>query len=334
MNIIKCSICNTDFLPRNWKAIYCEKCKKEHRHFFKCLNCNERFIYNNSKYCSENCKNNRSTLKYKKCLYCDKDFIITTPTKVYCTIKCNKAHKKTQNKIYICKICNTAIDKTNSDRNNKHKYCSNECARIGKNTTHICQYCNKEFIKNRGAIGKFCSKNCKNKSETIYKWKIKICPMCNKEFEIITKDRKYCSQNCCLNAWAKAENRGKKCIYNDIKLKSTWELRVCNILDKLKEKGEIYKWEYEMDSINYISFDNRQHRYIIDFKVYRDEISFYYIEVKGKLDIKDSFKFKAIGNTKIDFYVWFYKEMREQEELLNISKEDIKTLLKNGIIKK
>ena len=330
--IRNCQHCNKEFNVGSNNQIFCNKqCK---RNFHKviimktCLNCNEEFIRcaEHLKFCSNKCLTDYHT-KFRYCEVCNTKFKPKHGSNAtYCNDVC---WEKIYKKVYICKVCNEIITKKKNC-----KYCSNECARIGKNTTHVCQYCNKEFIKTKGAIGKFCSKDCHNKS--LFKpenWKYIQCKICNVEF-YAPQHRKYCSQNCGLHAWASSETRGKRCIYNGIILRSTWELRVCNILDKLKEKGDIHKWEYEVDSINYISFDNEQHRYIIDFKVYRDEIDFYYIEVKGKLGEKDLFKFEAANDQEVDFYVWFYKEMKEQERLLNISKEDIKILLKNGIVKK
>lgn len=154
--------------------------------------------------------------------------------------------------------------------------------------------------------------------------------MCNKEFIVDKKNKKYCSKEC----GEKVGAYGKICKYKNVILRSTYELRTCNILDKLKEHGEIYSWDYEITRIPYLDKDNNKHKYKVDFTICTNEYDFYYIEVKGRMTDWDKFKIKCARQQNYNIVVWFLKDIEEQEQKLNISEDQIKQLLSKGIINK
>lgn len=182
----------------------------------------------------------------------------------------------------------------------------------------FCEFCGKEHDGSYGS-GRFCCQSCskryssiinkdiKNKkiSKSLIKPpKIKICPICGKEY---IGRRKACSNECSnklkslsfhnnklvnhnMSERAKLSYKNGREVkggytkwysYNDIKVQGTFELRVCRILDKWIELGKISKWEYTNDRIPYKWKDGTEHSYLLDFKVYNIDGSYYYIEVKG-----------------------------------------------------
>lgn len=105
--------------------------------------------------------------------------------------------------------------------------------------------------------------------------------------------------------------------YKDIKVQGSFEIRTCIILDKLKEIQQIYDWEYTKDRITYIGEDGKLHTYILDFKVFKDSMNFYYLETKGYLTNKDLIKWEQTRKIyRLD--VWFYKDIVKKESELNL----------------
>lgn len=76
--------------------------------------------------------------------------------------------------------------------------------------------------------------------------------------------------------------------------RSSWEPNVAAYLEFLKQKGEIKEWEYEPDVFWFDNIKRGVRSYRPDFKVYRNDESFYYIEVKGWMDDKSKTKMKRM----------------------------------------
>jgi hypothetical protein len=183
--------------------------------------------------------------------------------------------------------------------------------------------------------------------ETENKWKephIKICKKCKKEFKTRNKKQRFCSQICARRNnseissnkirnnknFAKLVSIGRKNAfkngilkitggttkwfeYKDIKVQGTYELRTCFILDKWKEQGKIKDWEYTNDRIKYIGIDNKEHSYLLDFKVFENDNIFYYIETKGYKKDNDELKWKATRDKGYKLEVWFDDDIKEKE---------------------
>ncbi len=106
--------------------------------------------------------------------------------------------------------------------------------------------------------------------------------------------------------------------YKDIKVQGTYELRTCFILDKKKELGLIYDWEYTKDRYPYISSEGENRTYLLDFKVYDTEKEFHYLETKGWEKENDMFKWNAIKDLGHIHIVWRLSNIKEEESELNI----------------
>jgi hypothetical protein len=274
----------------------------------KCEHCNKIFdsVRANRKFCSTQCKKDffRGKPKSKKirikelrkCLYCDSEFIAIREEQKFCKQECMINYHKNALQNRTCLTCNKEF---NPKRKNQ-QFCSIKCSKPRKNQyfTNTCKICNEQF-ESRYSDTELCNKcRVSLKTDKCAKW------------------------------------HGKWCQYRNIKVMSTYELRVCNILDKLVELGKIYKWDYTKDKIQYIGIDNKTHNYLIDFKVYNDEDNFYYLEVKGVKRKNDELKWDTVTKNGFNLEIWFLYNIEKLEYDLNISNDDIKYLLSTCILKK
>jgi hypothetical protein len=169
------------------------------------------------------------------------------------------------------------------------------------------------------------------------------CIACDSEIPWDKRVNKYCNQSCCASFNNKGKPRvfteetklqisnsvkqsyidGKKVYggntkwysYKDIKVQGTYELRTCKILDKWKLDNRIYSWEYTNDRIPYIGLDNKPHQYLLDFKVFNSDRSYYYIEVKGYKTELDEIKWKALSSLH-SYEVWYISDIKSKEKEL------------------
>jgi hypothetical protein len=184
-------------------------------------------------------------------------------------------------------------------------------------------------MRNQKEINKKISASLKgnipwNKGKVFKKKHNKICK-CGVLFH--RADRKYCSKECYMKytdyseANKKAYRNGRKASggtckflsYKNIKVQGTYELRMCSILDKMKEAGEILDWEYTNDRIKYVSEDGLERNYLFDFKVVNNDGSFKYLEVKGFVQPRDRFKWAAAKEQNIDLQIVFKSDIIELE---------------------
>lgn len=258
-----------------------------------------------TRFCNLDCyrnfnRSNSSLIKYELriliCKNCNKKSETRRPKKQFCNIDCNKEYRKKQLKQIDCPTCN----KNFKPKRREQRFCSIKCSKPRKNEYHFynCKGCN-ELFESRHKDTTICRK-CK---ETKYK-------------------DKYL-----------AGRQGTWCLYKEIKVMSTYELRACNIFDKLKELNLIYDWEYTADKIPYIGTDNEWHNYFLDFKIFENENDFYYIETKGYAIENDYLKWQATRNKGYRLDVWYIEDIREKELELIFTKDDINYLLSNCIIR-
>jgi hypothetical protein len=104
-----------------------------------------------------------------------------------------------------------------------------------------------------------------------------------------------------------------------IRVQGTYEVRVCKILDKWKRSGKIKNWEYTKDKVEYLKIDQTKHLYLLDFKIWNKDESFYYIEVKGYKTDNDLLKWEAVKNKGLKLEIWFEKEIKINEEGLEVN---------------
>lgn len=89
--------------------------------------------------------------------------------------------------------------------------------------------------------------------------------------------------------WAEFPN-GKRCYF-----RSGWELKYANFLETLKNGKAIKDWTYEEDTFWFEPIKRGVRSYTPDFKVYFDDDSHEYHEVKGWMDAKSKTKIKRFA---------------------------------------
>jgi len=127
----------------------------------KCKFCHKEkkvsFCHKHQKFCSVECKA-KSTYQTKKCLICEKEFILSKKSKKeYCSQKCANAPKiqkfieKADRTTYACKNCKkkrTVLNSLYRKKNFKFVFCSVKCkSEFHKKTIEKkCLCCEKKFI--------------------------------------------------------------------------------------------------------------------------------------------------------------------------------------------
>ncbi|CAB4174540.1 hypothetical protein UFOVP1247_14 [uncultured Caudovirales phage] len=190
---------------------------------------------------------------------------------------------------------------------------------------------------NQEEINQRISKSLKGRGNSPIK---KNCPSCKNEFEVSWSKRHQlsCSRKCSMTNRNLGSTRnetyrnnishglkqlyasGKKVYggrtkwyeYGAYKVQGTYELRTCKILDKWKKEGLIKDWEYTNDRISY-SYDGRQSTYLLDFKIYRFDETYYYLETKGYATDKDIFKWSETRKQGHELIIWFGSNITENE---------------------
>lgn len=173
--------------------------------------------------------------------------------------------------------------------------------------TIICKNCGiKKEVKYSQRTNIFCSVKCASS----YNNKVKV----NKYF----RDK-------LSNSGKKSYMNGKK-VYGGntkwieietsngiIKVQGSYEIRACKILDDWKKQGTIKNWEYTKDRIKYKDENNHDHCYLLDFKVFENDNSFYYIETKGFERNNDKLKWEAVRRLGFNLKIWYDKDLKKFE---------------------
>ncbi len=231
-----------------------------------------------------------------------------------------------------CIKCGTEFTVLRSEKNNfkipkKERICcySTKCV-----NGHILSEASKEKIrkklkKEEIVLTKIC-KICKNLFSTTNRKSKKFCsPVCHGKYSarVVKKEKSYDSEKRSIAA-RKAYADGKNYVaggttkwlnYKSIKVQGTYELRTCFILDSWKEKGLIIDWQYTNDRFPYIDIEGKYRTYILDFKVFNLDDSFYYIETKGFERENDKLKWKAVRDLGIKLLVWFNEDIKKEEKM-------------------
>lgn len=241
---------------------------------------------------------------------------------------------------YPCKKCGILVYRTPSDfrKGKKDVFCSQRCAAIytqkdgghchwsdedkkrlkeqAKNNpkfvpgwnrgkqyastiTLKCRVCNKDFIQ-------VVSKMCSNKTQTCGK-------DCRRKIQSVDMISQYKNGKLVYGGttkWLK---------YKDIKVQGSYEYRTCIILDKWLESKKIQNWEYTNDRFGYIGIDGKNHNYLMDFKVWNNDGTFYYIEIKGYQKENDKLKWKSVQENGYKLEVWFEKEIKQNEFMATVA---------------
>lgn len=81
----------------------------------------------------------------------------------------------------------------------------------------------------------------------------------------------------------------------DYFFRSKWEANYALYLDWLKQKDEIKKWTYEEDTFWFEQIKRGVRSYKPDFKIYNNDKSYEYHEVKGWMDARSKTKIKRMA---------------------------------------
>ncbi len=167
------------------------------------------------------------------------------------------------------------------------------------------------------------------RQKTIYE--PRPCLNCGTTIQSPKKTQKFCCLSCNATYYAKIKKpegiiRCKKCMYKGHIISGTFELRAAYILDKMLEKNDIISWEYTNDTIKYISYDNKEHNYLLDFKYIDLNNDIKYIEVKGVKTNIDEYKWKAAEKQGLNLDKWFLDDIELKEKQYNITNDQLEKL--------
>ena len=237
----------------------------------------------------------------------------------------------------ICFKCEKEFEVTEREKLHPQKekyYCSRGCANSHNRTEESKLKTSnsiKELIKNGNDVG--CIK--KFTEIKIYN---KKCLYCNGHFETSRNEQKFCTISCSTKYrggwgnhgkvnWSEVNKKSyanghnyvaggtsKWYDYKNIRIQGTYELRTCYILDKWKENNKIKDWEYTNDRFDYIGIDNKKHTYLMDFKIFENDGSFYYLETKGWEKDNDKFKWQSVIGKGHRLEIWFEEDIIRNEK--------------------
>lgn len=252
----------------------------------------------------------------------------------------NTSKKERKEFTFKCKKCKESFKLVlivDHFKKGKHKkYCSRQCANSRNWTKKDKQKkkkAAKSFHKNNPQAGKKIGK----KNKKVHETRTCLNENCSNTFETTARRNKiYCSHTCTMTSSTynatkskilkKEYRKGRKTyggntkwytvntkVNGKIKVQGSYEKRVCRILDKWYQQGKITDWKYTKDRFPYVGLDNKEHTYLVDFKVFEKPDKFYYIESKGFERPNDKLKWKAVRDKGYRLDVWFDKEITQME---------------------
>jgi len=228
----------------------------------------------------------------KICKKCKKEFEPSKGLINYCSLACRNSRERT--KEFKEKL---SLKTTQLWENGTYKHLS-----IKKREIREClnENCTNKFEVMKHQTKKFCCLKCAYSSKYFKELKAKLTK------ESYFKGRKVYGGT---TKWYNVETSN-----GIIKVQGTYEVRTCKILDTWKANKKIKNWEYTKDRIEYNKSDQTKHLYLIDFKVWNKDDSFYYIEVKGYKTDNDILKWEAVKKKGLNLEIWFEKEIKKHEE--------------------
>jgi len=96
------------------------------------------------------------------------------------------------------------------------------------------------------------------------------------------------------------QKNGRKVGYRQIggkefHFRSSWEANYARYLQLMQENGKIQKWEYETETFWFDKIQRGCRSYLPDFKIWDDDGSCFFVEVKGWMDDKSATKLKRMA---------------------------------------
>lgn len=240
----------------------------------------------------------------------------------------------------VCNKCEKEFEVVEREKLHPQKekyYCSRSCSNSHIRTKESKLKTSnsiKKLIENGNAPGALSKYKDTIKEKIILE---KICLSCGKEFKTKKINQKYCSRSCSGKSrggwnnhdkvnWSEVNKKsyanghnyvaGGTCKwydYKDIRVQGTYELRTCSILDRWKENGKIKDWKYTNDRFDYVGVDGKNHTYLLDFKIFENDNSFYYLETKGWEKDNDKFKWESVKEKGFRLEIWFEEDIIKNE---------------------
>lgn len=131
----------------------------------------------------------------------------------------------------------------------------------------------------------------------------KTCPRCGKTFEARDKRRISCSRSCAASTRMRTGGFGKRSTNSkahrrpDLEnryFRSTWEANVARWCNYRQASGEIASWEYEPKRFDF-PIKRGNNSYLPDFRVFKLDGSYEWLEVKGWMDRNSQVKLKRFA---------------------------------------
>lgn len=263
---------------------------------WKCKQCSQYFErrYYRSGFCSIKCvyiwrtgkirgSNKKRTLiqnyKEKQCKHCKAMYIPTSGKQLYCgkcSFHCKVCGKETAIRNWYCRSCWQL-----GSRNNAHKASTKRHRKL--------------TWEREGRVNPMQGK--KHKKSTLRLFSKQRSGPGNSNFGKVTYGTGRCK-------WFDYTSP----IAGEVKLQGTYELRMANVLDKLH-----WGWKKTSDRFEY---DNGNHCYIPDFKIYRREKEkcLFYIDTKGWFSDQEKIKIAKVREENSIILIIMDNEMLNQYE--------------------
>ena len=203
---------------------------------------------------------------------------------------------------YKCCVCNNeVIEKIPKGGvvNKIRKTCNEKCMLelIGSKTKAKI----KENGHPRGMLGK--KHNEKNKLKFSQKlkarWANKNSYLNSEEYKQLVSDRNLELYKSGKLDTVNARSRGVRSWYIDGEhkyyMRSTWEVKYADLLCIFRKGGAIKDWEYETETFWFLAIKRGVRSYKPDFKVFNNDGTIEYHEVKGYMDAKSKTKLKRMA---------------------------------------
>ena len=95
--------------------------------------------------------------------------------------------------------------------------------------------------------------------------------------------------------------------------RSSWESNFARYLNWLQENKEIDRWEYESERFEFKGIKRGSQSYLIDFKVYENNGTVKYYEIKGWMDQKSKTKLKRMAKYYPDIKIIIIEKKQYME---------------------
>jgi hypothetical protein len=222
----------------------------------------------------------------------------------FCSRKCRGVELSRQNAVRFAELRKLRKEKSDSEKAAKQQQ-KNAKQKELKASISPCPKCGNPTSKI------FCDHRCYAgfKSDNIGSKNIKRpCENCSKEITVAPGQvnagfGKFCNSSCSSIHRLKNQTRGIKsrsvggkredleCRY----FRSRWEANYARFLNFLQSNGDISRWEYEVDTFYFLNIKRGTRSYTPDFKVFSNDGSHKYIEVKGYMDATSKTKLKRMA---------------------------------------